>query len=134
MNITVFGLWHLGCVTAACCARHFKVIGLDFDRENLERLRQGQAPLLEPGLNERLQETQQSGQLSFSDSPQTACQDADLLWVTFDTPVYDRTALTTDSSVAGPVIVEERETTVFVLPGWDLSVHPDGSLIAKRQT
>ncbi len=51
----------------------------------------------------------------------------------FDTPVYDRTALTIDDRVAGPVIVEERETTVFVLPGWDLSVNPDGSLIAKRR-
>ena len=51
----------------------------------------------------------------------------------FDTPVYDRSALTTEDRVKGPVIVEERETTVFVLPGWDLTVNPDGSLIATRQ-
>jgi len=89
MNITVLGLWHLGCVTAACCARHYKVVGLDFDPDNLIRLNQGQAPLLEPGLNERLQETLQSGQLRFSADPPEACQNADLLWVAYDTPVND---------------------------------------------
>jgi UDP-N-acetyl-D-mannosaminuronate dehydrogenase len=31
LRVTVAGLWHLGTVTAACCARHFDVIGLDFD-------------------------------------------------------------------------------------------------------
>lgn len=47
-------------------------------------------------------------------------------------PVYDRFSLAAGQSVAGPVIVEERETTVFVLPNWTLSVHEDGSLIADR--
>ena len=36
--ITVLGLWHLGCVTAACCAKHFKTVGLDFDQEEIEKL------------------------------------------------------------------------------------------------
>ena len=35
MNIAVLGLWHLGCVTAACCAKHFRVAGLDFDDANV---------------------------------------------------------------------------------------------------
>ena len=46
--------------------------------------------------------------------------------------VYDRTALAADQVIAGPVIVEERETTVFVLPRWRLRVDADGSLIAER--
>jgi N-methylhydantoinase A len=50
-----------------------------------------------------------------------------------DVPVYDRSALAAGQSIAGPVIVEERETTVFVLAGWQLVVHIDGSLIATRQ-
>ena len=52
MNITVLGLWHLGCVTAACCARPFKVTGLDFDSDRIGKLQKGQAPLFEPGLDE----------------------------------------------------------------------------------
>jgi len=48
-------------------------------------------------------------------------------------PVYDRNTLAQGQRLDGPVIVEERETTVFVLPNWQLSVHADGSLIATRR-
>ncbi len=51
-----------------------------------------------------------------------------------DVPVYDRAVLAAGQQVDGPVIVEERETTAFILPGWRLSVHEDGSLIADRET
>lgn len=47
-------------------------------------------------------------------------------------PVYDRHALAAGQKVTGPVIIEERETTAFILPHWTLSVHEDGSLIADR--
>ncbi len=87
MNITVLGLWHLGCVTAACCARHFQVAGLDFDAANIARLNQGQAPLLEPGLNELLAAGLAAKKLSFTDNPAAACAQADVLWLTYDTPV-----------------------------------------------
>ena len=49
-----------------------------------------------------------------------------------EVPVFDRSKLGTAQAIRGPVIVEERETTVFVLPGWQLSVDADGSLIADR--
>jgi len=87
MKITVLGLWHLGCVTAACCARHFQVTGLDFDAANIARLNQGQAPLLEPGLNELLAAGLAAKKLSFTDDPAAACAQADILWLTYDTPV-----------------------------------------------
>jgi len=47
--------------------------------------------------------------------------------------VYDRAALAGDQRLDGPVIVEERETTIFVLGNWSVKVHADGSLIATRQ-
>ncbi len=47
--------------------------------------------------------------------------------------VYDRASLASGQPIDGPVIIEERETTIFVLGGWHLSVHGDGSLIARRQ-
>jgi len=54
MIICVLGLWHLGSVTAACCAGHFEVVGLDLDPETVRNLQEGRAPILEPGLNELL--------------------------------------------------------------------------------
>lgn len=89
MNVTVLGLWHLGSVTAACCARHFTVTGLDFDPSNVARLNQGQAPLHEPGLNELIAAGLAAKRLSFATDPQTACAKADVLWLTYDTPVND---------------------------------------------
>ncbi len=48
-------------------------------------------------------------------------------------PIYDRAALAPKQEIEGPVIIEERQTTSFVLPGWTLRVHEDGSLIATKE-
>lgn len=89
MKIAVLGLWHLGCVTAACTARHFDVVGLDFDPGVVGDLQKGKAPLHEPGLDPLLLAGLASGRLSFTTDIKTACGDADILWVTIDTPVDD---------------------------------------------
>ena len=90
MNITVLGLWHLGSVTAACCARHYEVTGLDFDESVVAGLASGTAPILEPGLNELLASGLAKKSLHFTTDAQTACANADILWLTYDTPVNDR--------------------------------------------
>lgn len=89
MKITVLGLWHLGSVTAACCAKHFSVVGLDFDEANIARLNLAQAPLLEPGLNELIAAGLASKKLSFTADAKTACANADVLWLAYDTPVNE---------------------------------------------
>ena len=89
MKIVVQGLWHLGSVTAACCAKHFDVVGLDFDAANIAKLNSGQSPLLEPGLNELLAAGLAVKKLSFTTDAKIACENADILWLTYDTPVND---------------------------------------------
>ena len=89
MNLCILGLWHLGSVTAACCARHFHVTGLDFDEANVTRLNAGQAPLLEPGLNELIAAGLAAKTLAFTSDPKIACANADVLWLTYDTPVNE---------------------------------------------
>jgi UDPglucose 6-dehydrogenase len=89
MKIVVQGLWHLGSVTAACCAKHFSVIGLDFDEANIAKLNSGEAPLLEPGLNELIAAGLAAKKLSFTTDAKTACANAEILWLTYDTPVND---------------------------------------------
>jgi UDPglucose 6-dehydrogenase len=89
MNVTVLGLWHLGCVTAACCARHFQVVGLDFDEANIAKLDAGQAPLFEPGLNELITTGLAAQKLSFTADAKIACARADVLWLCYDTPVNE---------------------------------------------
>src|SRR5213075_2642562 len=99
MNVTILGLWHLGSVTAACCSRHFEVVGLDFEEPVIAGLRGGQAPLLEPGLDALIQANASAGRLRFSADPVDACAGTEVLWVCYDTPVNDA-----DESDAGFVL------------------------------
>lgn len=50
-----------------------------------------------------------------------------------DTAVYQRSTLSAGATFDGPAIVEERETTAVIRPGWRVEVAADGSLVATRQ-
>jgi N-methylhydantoinase A len=49
-----------------------------------------------------------------------------------DTPVYQRRELAQDQTIKGPAIIEERETTIIILPGWTARVHATGSIMATK--
>lgn len=115
MKITVLGLWHLGSVTAACCARHFHVTGLDFDAANIAKLNQGHAPLLEPGLDELIADSLARKKISFTTDPKTGCANADILWLCYDTPVNDN-----DESDVESVLAHLRRALPHL---------PDGALV-----
>ena len=51
-----------------------------------------------------------------------------------ETPVFRRDLLVPGMRLDGPVIVEERETTSVIRPGWSMEVTRDGSLIATRNS
>jgi UDPglucose 6-dehydrogenase len=89
MKVVILGLWHLGCVTAACCAKFVDVIGLDYNEQTIHDLRAGQPPIFEPGLADLIQAGLLSQRLSFESDPAIALTGADLLWVSYDTPVDD---------------------------------------------
>ena len=76
-RILVYGLWHLGSVTAACLAERFNTVGYDPDDETVSKLRSGQPPVFEPGLAELVQVGLSSGVLSFTDTLPTAAQAAE---------------------------------------------------------
>jgi N-methylhydantoinase A len=50
-----------------------------------------------------------------------------------DTPVYDRYALTPGAALAGPAIIEERESTTVVAPGARVSVDARLTLILEGE-
>jgi N-methylhydantoinase A len=58
----------------------------------------------------------------------------DRMATALETPVYRRTDLGRGQRLTGPAIVEERETTTVIRPGWIVDVADDGSLIAERST
>ncbi|SHH64788.1 nucleotide sugar dehydrogenase [Bradyrhizobium erythrophlei] len=90
MTVCVYGLWHLGTVTAACLAsRGVATVGLAETLAAAAELNAGKAPLFEPGLDALLAQGLQAGTLSFTHDIAAAVSLADLLWVNFDTPVDD---------------------------------------------
>lgn len=125
MNIAVLGLWHLGCVTAACVAERFPaVVGLDFDEALLAKLRDGRAPLAEPGLDDLLRTGLDAGRLRFANPATPAGREAlaitDVLWVCDDTPVDE-------NDVADvPYVLDRLERC---LP----HLHPDAVVLLSSQ-
>lgn len=107
MKVCVLGLWHLGSVTSACLASvGHRVVGLDFDRSVVDSLQGGSPPLYEPGLQDLVKAGLAQGNLSYTADPASALSDAEVVWVTFDTPVDE-----TDEADVGAVI--DRVKTVF---------------------
>ena len=90
MKVCVFGLWHLGIVTASCVAQEHEVIGLDADPEVVSRLKRCVLPVAESGVADLMRAAMDSGRLTFTSDIAEACAKADVLWVTFDTPVDDQ--------------------------------------------
>lgn len=87
MKVAVLGLWHLGSVTAACLAdMGHQVVGIDPDAAVVAGLAAGAPPISEPGLADLVRAGLDKGQLVFT-TDLAAASDAELLWVTFDTPV-----------------------------------------------
>jgi UDPglucose 6-dehydrogenase len=112
MTVCVYGLWHLGTVTAACLAsRGIATVGLAETPAAAAELNAGKAPLFEPGLDALLAQGLQDGTLSFTDDV-AAVSRADLLWVNFDTPVDDD-----DVADVGYVLGRVRRTFPYLRDG-----------------
>lgn len=89
MKVAVVGLWHLGCVTAACvAAAGFRVVAHDSDADAIAELQTGRLPIAEPGLDLLTRRMMDEGGLTFSADP-ASVQTADIVWITYDTPVDD---------------------------------------------
>lgn len=87
MHVAVVGLWHLGCVTAASLVAGGHVVtGVDFDEDAIRGLREGRAPLFEPGLDDLIAAGIKTGWLTFSGEA-AGVSAADVVWITYDTPV-----------------------------------------------
>jgi UDPglucose 6-dehydrogenase len=113
MKVCVYGLWHLGTVTAACLAsRGIATVGLAETPEAAAELQAGKAPLFEPGLDALMEKGLKSGALRFTNEVAAAVSSADLVWISFDTPVDDD-----DVADVGYVLDRVRRTFPYLKDG-----------------
>ena len=87
MRITVIGTGYVGLVAGACFAETGnRVVGLDKSVDKIERLKQGEIPIFEPGLQEIVTRNQREGRLSFTTDIAQAVADAELIFLAVGTP------------------------------------------------
>jgi UDPglucose 6-dehydrogenase len=86
-NIVVIGTGYVGLVTGTCFADlGNQVTCVDVVQEKIDKLKQGQSPIFEPGLEEMLQRNHKAGRLDFTTSYEKALKDAEFVFIAVGTP------------------------------------------------
>jgi UDPglucose 6-dehydrogenase len=87
MRVTVIGTGYVGVVTGACLAYlGHRVTCVDTDRAKIEKLRLGQAPIYEPGLEELLSLSKEQGGIDYETDLTAAVRDSDVIFIAVGTP------------------------------------------------
>ena len=87
MKIAVFGLGYVGTVTAACLAeKGHSILGVEVDSVKLEKLRQGQSPVIEKGLDDLIRKGIQSKRIRVTTDSTEAIRKSDMAIVCVGTP------------------------------------------------
>src|SRR6201992_1292956 len=86
-TISIFGLGYVGTVIAACLAHQGnRVIGVDLSAAKGEELHSGTSPIVEPKVNEIVQEAHRANRLSATSSVQEAVLASDVSFLCVGTP------------------------------------------------
>ncbi len=128
MNVSVFGLGYVGCVTAACLARDgHHVVGVDVNQDKVAMINAGTSPIIEPGLADLIGRVVRQGRLCSTDSAEEGIENADVALICVGTPDlghgqpdYDGLSRVA-AAIGGACAGRERPLTVVlrstVLPG-----------------
>jgi UDPglucose 6-dehydrogenase len=87
MKVTIFGTGYVGLVTGACLAEMGNhVVCVDIDESKVERLKRGEIPIFEPGLEPIVRRNYANGQLEFTTEASAAVAHAQIIFIAVGTP------------------------------------------------
>lgn len=87
MNVSVFGLGYVGCVSAACFAKEgHSVVGVDVSATKVELINSGRATIVEEGIGELVQQMHAAGRLRATTDAAEAVRATEISLVAVGTP------------------------------------------------
>ncbi len=87
MRIAMVGAGYVGLVTGACFSEFgTDAVCVDRDADRIERLRQGEMPIYEPGLGDLVARNVDAGRLSFTTDLEEAVGEAEVVFIAVGTP------------------------------------------------
>lgn len=90
MRLTMVGTGYVGLVTGVCFSNTGNdVTCLDIDEKKIQKLRNGECPIYEPGLTELMEKNIAAGRLHFTTDRAQAYRDADAIFICVGTPSDD---------------------------------------------
>ncbi|MEO8999585.1 MAG: UDP-glucose/GDP-mannose dehydrogenase family protein [Rhodanobacter sp.] len=87
MKVTIFGTGYVGLVTGACLAEMGNhVVCVDIDTAKVERLKRGEIPIFEPGLESIVRRNHAGGRLDFTTDAAPAIAHGEVIFIAVGTP------------------------------------------------
>lgn len=121
MKVAVIGTGYVGLVTGAGLAdAGVEVVCVDVDAGRIERLRGGEIPFYEPGLEDLVRRTTQAGRLTFATAARDAVPGATIVMLCVGTPMSDDGGANLDyvfgavddvvAAATGPLVLATKAT------------------------
>jgi UDPglucose 6-dehydrogenase len=87
MHVAVIGTGYVGLVSGACFSEFgVSVVCVDKDADKIARLKRGEMPIYEPGLDQLVESNVKAGRLSFTTDTKAAVAGADAVFIAVGTP------------------------------------------------
>jgi GDP-mannose 6-dehydrogenase len=91
MNISIFGLGYVGCVSLGCLAKNgHNVIGVDTNLTKVEQINAGKATIIEKDIDRIIAEQRTAGRISATTDIQLAINGSDITIIAVGTPSTDK--------------------------------------------
>lgn len=88
MKISIVGTGYVGLVTGTCFSEMGnKVYCIDNDKQKIEKLKNGEIPIYEPGLQEMVKRNYEEGQLNFTTDIKEGLENTNICFIAVGTPM-----------------------------------------------
>ncbi len=121
MNISIFGLGYVGCVSLGCLAQNgHTVIGVDVSESKIEQINNGEATIVEKDIDAMIQQQRAAGRISATHNYQQAVLQSEISIIAVGTPSSEKGHLNLEyifhvAENIGEVLAQKNDFHVIAL-------------------